>query len=116
MYLSCHNVITFFLHAASANFNLAVRCCASAFPSRNDSEDNENGIYPLYPASGPGGDAGAMIGAERQWRQRMAGLRTGALVATGAAIFILSSMGTSSDSSGRNVAQIVCGIGFLGPG
>ncbi len=59
---------------------------------------------------------GAMIGAERQWRQCMAGLRTGALVATGAAIFILSSMGTSSDSSGRNVAQIVCGIGFLGAG
>lgn len=34
---------------------------------------------------------GAIIGAERQWRQRMAGLRTNALVATGAAVFILSS-------------------------
>ncbi|EBQ2272573.1 magnesium transport protein MgtC, partial [Salmonella enterica] len=32
---------------------------------------------------------GALIGAERQWRQRMAGLRTNALVATGAAVFIL---------------------------
>ncbi|EEG85843.1 putative protein MgtC [Proteus penneri ATCC 35198] len=30
---------------------------------------------------------GALIGAERQWRQRMAGLRTNALVATGAAVF-----------------------------
>ena len=29
---------------------------------------------------------GAIIGAERQWRQRMAGLRTNALVATGAAV------------------------------
>lgn len=35
---------------------------------------------------------GAVIGAERQWRQRMAGLRTHALVASDAAIFILSSL------------------------
>ncbi|TYN26866.1 magnesium transport protein MgtC, partial [Salmonella enterica subsp. enterica serovar Typhimurium] len=44
---------------------------------------------------------GALIGAERQWRQRMAGLRTNALVATGAAVFILSSMTTSPDSPRR---------------
>jgi uncharacterized membrane protein YhiD involved in acid resistance len=31
---------------------------------------------------------GALIGAERQWRQRMAGLRTNALVAAGAAMFV----------------------------
>lgn len=43
---------------------------------------------------------GAIIGAERQWRQRMAGLRTNALVATGAAVFILSSVSTSPDSQG----------------
>ena len=42
---------------------------------------------------------GALIGAERQWRQRMAGLRTNALVATGAAVFILSSIETSPDLS-----------------
>lgn len=59
---------------------------------------------------------GALIGAERQWRQRMAGLRTNALVATGAAVFILSSMSTSPDSPGRIAAQIVSGIGFLGAG
>lgn len=59
---------------------------------------------------------GALIGAERQWRQRMAGLRTNALVATGAAVFILSSMNTSPDSPGRIAAQIVSGIGFLGAG
>lgn len=59
---------------------------------------------------------GAIIGAERQWRQRMAGLRTNALVATGAAIFILSSVSTSPDSPGRIAAQIVSGIGFLGAG
>lgn len=41
---------------------------------------------------------GAVIGAERQWRQRMAGLCTNALVATGAALFILSSMTTDPSS------------------
>ncbi|MBC8945298.1 MULTISPECIES: MgtC family protein [Xenorhabdus] len=59
---------------------------------------------------------GALIGAERQWRQRMAGLRTNALVATGAAVFILCSISTSTDSPGRIAAQIVSGIGFLGAG
>lgn len=59
---------------------------------------------------------GALIGAERQWRQRMAGLRTNALVATGAAVFILSSVETSPDSPGRIAAQVVSGIGFLGAG
>lgn len=59
---------------------------------------------------------GALIGAERQWRQRMAGLRTNALVATGAAVFILSSVTTSPDSPGRIAAQVVSGIGFLGAG
>ena len=56
---------------------------------------------------------GALIGAERQWRQRMAGLRTNA---TGAAVFILSAMSASPDSPGRIAAQIVSGIGFLGAG
>jgi len=32
---------------------------------------------------------GAAIGAERQWRQRMAGLRTYSLVSVGASLFIL---------------------------
>lgn len=59
---------------------------------------------------------GAVIGAERQWRQRMAGLRTNALVATGAAVFILSSLTADPSSAGRIAAQIVSGIGFLGAG
>lgn len=59
---------------------------------------------------------GALIGAERQWRQRMAGLRTNALVSTGAAVFILSAAATSPDSPGRIAAQVVSGIGFLGAG
>ena len=32
---------------------------------------------------------GAVVGLERQWRQRMAGTRTNALVAAGAAAFVM---------------------------
>jgi len=35
---------------------------------------------------------GSLIGAECQWRQRMAGLRTNGLVATGAAMFVMLAM------------------------
>jgi len=60
---------------------------------------------------------GAVIGFERQWRQRMAGLRTNALVAVGAAGFVVFSASVSNDNSPTRVAaQIVSGIGFLGAG
>jgi putative Mg2+ transporter-C (MgtC) family protein len=58
---------------------------------------------------------GSLIGAERQWRQRMAGLRTNALVATGAALFVILGMPTP-DNAMRVAAQVVSGIGFLGAG
>ncbi len=57
---------------------------------------------------------GALIGAERQWRQRMAGLRTNALVATGAAVFILSSMTTSPDSPGELRRRLSLVLAFWG--
>lgn len=57
---------------------------------------------------------GALIGAERQWRQRMAGLRTNALVATGAAVFILSSMTTSPDSPGELRRRLSSVLAFWG--
>lgn len=60
---------------------------------------------------------GAFIGAERQWRQRMAGLRTNALVAARAAMFVmLSALATHLDDSFRIAGQVVSGIGFLGAG
>lgn len=60
---------------------------------------------------------GAILGLERQWRQRMAGLRTNTLVATGAALFVMLSVLTPGDSSPTRVAaQVVSGIGFLGGG
>jgi len=60
---------------------------------------------------------GGVIGFERQWRQRLAGLRTNALVAVGAAGFVVFSTTVSGDNSPTRVAaQIVSGIGFLGAG
>jgi putative Mg2+ transporter-C (MgtC) family protein len=60
---------------------------------------------------------GVGIGLERQWRQRLAGLRTTALVATGACLFvILSDVHSAAPSADRISAQIVSGIGFLGAG
>jgi putative Mg2+ transporter-C (MgtC) family protein len=60
---------------------------------------------------------GALIGAERQWRQRMAGLRTNALVSAGAAMFVMvSALAAHQDESFRIAGQVVSGIGFLGAG
>jgi putative Mg2+ transporter-C (MgtC) family protein len=60
---------------------------------------------------------GAAIGLERQWRQRLAGLRTNALVALGAAIFVTYSRVVSDEEgAARMAAQVVSGIGFLGAG
>jgi putative Mg2+ transporter-C (MgtC) family protein len=59
---------------------------------------------------------GALIGAERQWRARMAGLRTNALVAAGATLFVLYSDIDGSVNSTQVAAYVVSGIGFLGGG
>jgi putative Mg2+ transporter-C (MgtC) family protein len=60
---------------------------------------------------------GGLIGFERQWRQRTAGLRTNVLVAVGAAAFVDLGMRVSgADGSVRVISYIVSGIGFLGAG
>jgi putative Mg2+ transporter-C (MgtC) family protein len=60
---------------------------------------------------------GTLIGFERQWRQRTAGLRTNVLVATGAAAFAdLGLRLNGVDGATRIIAYIVSGIGFLGAG
>ncbi|MBV8208779.1 MAG: MgtC/SapB family protein [Burkholderiaceae bacterium] len=60
---------------------------------------------------------GVMIGAERQLRQRLAGLRTNALVAAGSALFVLvAAFSNDAEASARIAAQVVSGIGFLGAG
>jgi putative Mg2+ transporter-C (MgtC) family protein len=68
---------------------------------------------------GAGIGLGTVIGLERQYRARMAGLRTNALVAVGATLFVcLSAHGFSGGTADptRVAAQIVSGIGFLGAG
>ena len=59
---------------------------------------------------------GAAIGTERQWRQRLAGLRTNTLVSVGAALFVALSTMVDDISPTRVAAQVVSGIGFLGAG
>jgi putative Mg2+ transporter-C (MgtC) family protein len=61
---------------------------------------------------------GAAVGLERQWRQRMAGTRTNALVAAGAAAFVMCGflLGDDLSARGRIVSYVVSGVGFLGAG
>jgi putative Mg2+ transporter-C (MgtC) family protein len=66
----------------------------------------------------------ALIGLEREWRQKSAGLRTHTLVGVGAALFVLVSKYGFSNILGEGVvldpsrvaAQVVSGIGFIGGG
>jgi len=63
---------------------------------------------------------GSVIGAERAWHRRPAGLRTGLCVAVGAAFFTILSIEiarrTGDASTTRIASNIVQGIGFLGAG
>jgi putative Mg2+ transporter-C (MgtC) family protein len=61
---------------------------------------------------------GAIVGLERQWRQRIARTRTNALVSAGAAAFVMSGLLVDADPSarGRIASYVVSGIGFLGAG
>lgn len=66
----------------------------------------------------------ALIGLEREWRQKAAGLRTYTLVGVGAAAFVVISKYGFSDVLGPHVvldpsrvsAAVVAGIGFIGGG
>ncbi|OBG44303.1 hypothetical protein A5672_09925 [Mycobacterium alsense] len=70
--------------------------------------------FALRLAVGVG--CGALIGLERQWRARRAGLRTNALVAAGATLFVLYAAATTDSSPTRVASYVVSGIGFLGGG
>lgn len=61
---------------------------------------------------------GTVVGLERQWRQRMAGTRTNALVAAGAAAFVMCAfmVRDTSRSEAQIVSYVVSGVGFLGAG
>ena len=59
---------------------------------------------------------GMIIGAEREYRNKSAGLRTVTLIAIGSCLFTLMSISIASDSNDRIASNIVTGIGFLGGG
>ncbi|SEB81214.1 putative Mg2+ transporter-C (MgtC) family protein [Rhizobiales bacterium GAS188] len=59
---------------------------------------------------------GSAIGFERQLNQKMAGLRTNALVALGSCGFVVFSGMVGQGDPTRIAAQVVSGIGFLGAG
>lgn len=63
--------------------------------------------------------AGALIGIEREYKNKHAGLKTNTLVAIGAAVFVLVSLEFEGDKwvdTTRVLSQVVVGIGFLGAG
>ncbi len=59
---------------------------------------------------------GVMIGAERELRNKDAGISTHVFVICGAMLFTFMSMTVDPASKSRIAAQIVSGIGFLGAG
>ncbi|MBA4216640.1 MAG: MgtC/SapB family protein [Proteobacteria bacterium] len=60
---------------------------------------------------------GGLIGLERQWRQRTAGLRTNALVAVASAVFVdMAQRLGGNDGAVHVAAYVVSGVGFLGAG
>jgi uncharacterized membrane protein YhiD involved in acid resistance len=61
---------------------------------------------------------GAVAGIEREWRHKVAGIKTNALVAIGAAAFALMSdtFGPGNHNPAQLAAAVVTGIGFIGAG
>lgn len=59
---------------------------------------------------------GGCIGIERRWRGHEAGPHMNALVAAGAALFVISGTELGGDASQRILAQVATGIGFLAGG
>ncbi len=62
---------------------------------------------------------GGLVGLEREWNRKSAGVRTNLLICMGAAFFTLLSAvlaGDLSPNKGQVASNIVQGIGFLGAG
>lgn len=63
---------------------------------------------------------GALIGLDRELRQKPAGIRTLALVALGSAVFVVETIDSGhnpyTDPTSRVIQGIITGVGFLGAG
>jgi putative Mg2+ transporter-C (MgtC) family protein len=60
--------------------------------------------------------AGALLGIEREYRSKPAGLRTLILITVGSTLFSMLSLSIVSDSPDRVASNIVTGVGFVGAG
>ena len=61
--------------------------------------------------------AGAVIGLDREIRNKPAGVRTISLVSLGSAVFVMAALtGATTDATSRAIQGIVTGVGFLGAG
>jgi putative Mg2+ transporter-C (MgtC) family protein len=59
---------------------------------------------------------GALIGVERELRNKPAGISTNCFVMAGACLFTFASISIDPNSPARIAAQVVSGVGFLGAG
>ena len=59
---------------------------------------------------------GAIIGVERELRNKPAGISTNCFVIAGACLFTFLSISVDPNSPARIAAQVVSGVGFLGAG
>lgn len=59
---------------------------------------------------------GALVGVERELRNKPAGISTNCLVMAGACLFTFASITIDPNSPARIAAQVVSGVGFLGAG
>jgi putative Mg2+ transporter-C (MgtC) family protein len=78
-------------------------------------------LLPFLVRCGIAGLCGAMIGLERELKQKPAGFRTNILICVGASMYmavglLLMPPGTPGVDPTRIAAQVVTGIGFLGAG
>ena len=79
-------------------------------------------LFPFFVRCGMAALCGAMIGLERELKQKPAGLRTNILICVGAAMYMAIGMlivridGVNGVDPTRIAAQVVTGIGFLGAG
>ena len=71
----------------------------------------ESNLVNLLVAAG----LSALVGFEREFRKRDAGLRTHVMVGMGAALFTIVGAELGTDQT-RMAAQVVSGIGFIGAG
>ena len=73
-----------------------------------------NALAPAWPLIAST-FAGALVGLEREYANKPAGLRTNMLICVGSCLYCIMSVEVGLDPS-RIAAQVVSGVGFIGAG